>query len=108
MPSMPKGNSGLFCQPASPCTMGFFVMDHSTTQDLCVCRSGCSRCIGAPCSITSPALPALDCAWLHGRDRLLTQSVPGLLNTHCAAVFCLARCPRFNPHSRPALLHPAL
>jgi hypothetical protein len=46
-----------------------------------------SRCIGAPCSITSPALPALDCASLHGRDQSLPQRLPGLVKTHCATMF---------------------
>ena len=38
MPSMPKGNSGLFCQPARLCTMGLFVMIAQRSQDPCVCR----------------------------------------------------------------------
>ena len=33
MPSMPKGNSGLLCQPACPRTMGFFVMIDQRTKN---------------------------------------------------------------------------
>src|SRR5439155_18101962 len=32
MPSMPKGNSGLSCQPARPHTLGFFVMIAQRTN----------------------------------------------------------------------------
>jgi hypothetical protein len=33
MPFMPKRNTGLFCQPAYPCTMGFFVMINQRTEN---------------------------------------------------------------------------
>ena len=55
MPSMPKGNSGLLCQPARPCTMGFFVMIAQRTKDRVFAAALCqSQRIGSPCFITSP------------------------------------------------------
>src|SRR5262249_20968424 len=80
--------------------------DRSTTQDLCVCRSGCSRCIAAPCSITSPALSALDCA-TRSRPIVACKCARSSQNALSCCV-CLARCPRYNPHRRATLLHPAL
>jgi hypothetical protein len=35
----------------------------------------------------TPFCPALDCASLHHRDQSLPQRLPGLVKTHCAAMF---------------------
>jgi hypothetical protein len=108
MPCVSTRNSGLCCQPACPWPMGFFVMDRSTTQDLCVCRSGWNRCIGAPCSMTSRAFTRSRlCLATRSRPIVGSKCARSSQNPLCCCV-CLARCPRYNPHRQTALLHPAL
>jgi hypothetical protein len=52
-PSMPKGNSGLFCQPTCPRTMAFFVMIEQPTKN----RVLVLLCARAHASIRLVSLP---------------------------------------------------
>jgi len=70
VPSLPKGNSGLLCQPACPCTMGFFVMIDQRTKD----RAIALLCIRAHASVRPVSLLYLLLA--DSLLRLTTRSQP--------------------------------
>ena len=105
VPSLPKGNSGLFCQPAYPRTMGFFVMIDQRTKH----RAFASLCAGAHASVRPVLLP-LVLLW-----RFATRLQPIVASktarcSHdqpCLSLYFAQSHPN-NPHRQTSLLHPTL
>ena len=94
MPSMPKGNSGLPCQPARPCTMGFFVMIDQRTKNR-VFAPLCARAqrIGSPCFITSRLVGRLSIAFRYPvATNRCVKDCPVFSRPPCCYV-CFGRCP---------------
>jgi hypothetical protein len=109
MPSMPKGNSGLFCQPACSYTMGFFVMTNQQTKD----RVFASLCARAHASVRSVSL--LDVLLADSLLRLTTRSQPIVASTTAryfhdqpCCYICFGESLPYNPHRQTLLLHPTL
>ena len=109
MPPMPKGNFGLPCRPARPSTMGFFVMIDQRRKD----RLFASLYARAHASVRPVLLLHV---WLaDSLFRFATRSQPIVASKTARpcqnplrCYVCLTRCPRYNPHRQPSLLHPTL
>lgn len=109
MPSLPKGNSGFPFEPAGSRTMGFFVMIAQRTKTrvippLCAranvsVRLGCSFYLFSAHSYFGRACPL---------SSLVNSNAARSSHDHPCCNACVARCPRYNPHRQPSLLHPTL
>jgi hypothetical protein len=109
MPSLPKGNAGLPCKSTSFFTMGFFVMIPLRTNT-CVLLPLCNSATASLRLVSSFYL--FSAHFYFGRASQLISQVNSNVacsshDHHCYNV-CSARCPRYNPHRRPSLLHPPL
>ena len=108
MPSMPKGNSGLFCQPACPCTVGFFVMIDQRTKD----RALAPLCARAHASVRPVSLRyvLLADSLLAVRHPLATTRLRQRLARYshhqpCCYV-CFDQSPPYNPHRQHVTASP--
>ena len=107
MPFMPKGNSGLPCQPS--CTMGFFVMSGQRTNTL-VLLSLCARANASVRCVSSLHLSSA-----HSRLRCASELQSVTNSNHTPVSHDQQRCdacsgsyPSYNPHRQSSLLHPTL
>ena len=109
MPSMPKGNSGLLCQPARPRAMGFFVM---------IAQRPKTRVFAALCARANTSVRPVSSLHVLLADslfRFTTQSQP-IVALKTARYFhgqpccyvCFGQSPPYNPHRQTSLLHPTL
>jgi hypothetical protein len=109
MPSMPKGNSGLPCQPARSCTMGFFVMIDQR-PNWHVFPTLCTRANASVRRVSSLHLFSA-----HSRYRCASE-LQSVGNSNHARMshdqqqcdVCSGRYPPYNPHRQSSLLHPTL
>jgi hypothetical protein len=104
---MPKGNSGLPFKPSPPHTMGFFVMIAQRTH----CQVFPVPCNSANASVRLVSSFYLFSARSHlgpacQSNSLVNSNAVASLREHPHGHVCSVRCPRYNPHSQPSLLHP--
>ena len=109
MPPMPKGNSGLSCRPACPCTMGFFVMIDQRTKNRAF------EPLRARAHASVRPVPLLHVFFARSlfrfTRRLQSVDASNAARSSHDLLRCYvysARCPRYNPHRLSSLLHPTL
>ena len=109
MPSMPKGNSALPCQPACSCTMGFFVMIDQQTKDRAVAPL-CARASASVRPVLSlyPFLPRSRLCFATRSRPIVALKTARYFHYQWCSYVCFSQPPSYNPHRQTSLLHPPL